>query len=163
MMKEKLQEFALIAEIISALAVIAGLIFVGLEIRQSSEETALNTRAIETTAYQDLISQIIDINMSIISVEKLRDVYFLAQTEELTNQEDINIFRTYAISVARHADLACFQYQQGLIDEERLVASLAIFINIIWLNSNGRGNIAPVLNSTPGLEDCIARVLPYFE
>ncbi|MDG2177122.1 MAG: hypothetical protein P8M72_13475 [Gammaproteobacteria bacterium] len=131
MMKEKLQEFAFIAEIISALAVIAGLIFVGLETRQSSEETALNTRAIETAAYQDLISQIIDINMSILSVEKLRDVYFLAQTEELTNQEDINIFGNYAITVARHADLSCFQYQQGLIDEERLVATLAIFINII--------------------------------
>ena len=131
-MKKKLKEFALVAEIISALAVVAGLIFVGLEIRQSSEETTLNTRAIETAAYQDLISQIIDINMSILSVEKLRDVYFLAQTEELTDQEDINIFGNYAISVARHADLACFQYQQGLIDEERLVATLAIFINIIW-------------------------------
>jgi hypothetical protein len=162
-MKKKLKEFALVAEIISALAVVAGLIFVGLEIRQSSEETTLNTRAIETAAYQDLISQIIDINMSILSVEKLRDVYFLAQTEELTDQEDINIFGNYAISVARHADLACFQYQQGLIDEERLVATLAIFINIIWTNSNGRDRIAPVLTSTPGLEDCIARVLPYFE
>jgi hypothetical protein len=61
-MKEKLQEYALIAEIISALAVVAGLIFVGLEINQSTEQSALNTRALETAAYQDLIAQILAIN-----------------------------------------------------------------------------------------------------
>lgn len=44
-MKEKLQEYALVAEIISALAVVAGLVFVGLEINQSTEQNALNTRA----------------------------------------------------------------------------------------------------------------------
>jgi hypothetical protein len=54
-MKEKLQEYALIAEIISALAVVAGLVFVGLEIRQSTAQAEMNTRAIETAAYQDLI------------------------------------------------------------------------------------------------------------
>lgn len=37
-MKQRLQEYALIAEIISAVAVLAGLIFVGLEISQSTDK-----------------------------------------------------------------------------------------------------------------------------
>jgi len=42
-----LQKWALIAEIIGGFAVVLSLLFVGFEIRQSSEETALNTLAIE--------------------------------------------------------------------------------------------------------------------
>lgn len=45
-MKEKLQEYARLAEILSATAVVASLIFVGFQVKQQSEETALNTRAI---------------------------------------------------------------------------------------------------------------------
>ena len=43
-MKEKLQEYALIAEIISAIAIVLSLIFVGLQVRQGSEATDANTR-----------------------------------------------------------------------------------------------------------------------
>ena len=48
-MKEKLQEYALLAEIFSAIAVVLSLIFVGLQIRQGAEETAANTAAIRSS------------------------------------------------------------------------------------------------------------------
>lgn len=47
MNNENLQKWALIAEILSAVAVVFSLLFVGLEIRSSSEETVRNTKAIE--------------------------------------------------------------------------------------------------------------------
>lgn len=163
-MKEKLQEFALIAEIISALAVVAGLIFVGLEIRQSTEQAELNTRAIETAAYQDLIGQILQISNTVATDEELFDVFLRNQGGEVfTEQADIARFGLYAISVARHADMACFQFEQGAISEDRLVSAMAIFINVVWPSENGRRGLANVMNSSPGLESCIELVLPYFD
>jgi len=40
--KEKLQEYALIAEIISAICIVLSLIFVGLEIEQSTKQSRIN-------------------------------------------------------------------------------------------------------------------------
>jgi hypothetical protein len=54
-MKEKLQEYALIAEIISAICIVLSLIFVGLQVRQGAEETAANTAAIRGSVRQSLM------------------------------------------------------------------------------------------------------------
>ena len=54
-LKEKLQEYALIAEIIGGIAIVCSLIFVGVQIRQNSEVSEIN-------AYQELTSQITLIN-----------------------------------------------------------------------------------------------------
>jgi hypothetical protein len=53
-MKEKLQEYALIAEIISAIAIVVSLIFVGLQIRD-------NTIASEAATYQDSVAYDVEI------------------------------------------------------------------------------------------------------
>ena len=163
-MKEKLQEFALVAEIISALAVVAGLIFVGLEIRQSTEQAELNTRAIETAAYQELIAQVLQISTTVAADEALFDVFLRNQEGEVfTEQADIARFDLYTITVARHADMACFQFQQGTLSEERLVSAMAIFMNVVMRSENGRRGLTNVMNSSPGLAECIDQVSPYFE
>ena len=159
--EEKLKKFALVAEIISAFAVVAGLIFVGLEIRQSTDQAALNTRALETAAYQDLIAQIMQINLMSLQDPELTDIIQSGSSIPLPDGAVAAKFRGYAITVARHADMACFQYQQGLISEERLVSAMGIFINVVWARENERGIITNVMGSTPGLEDCIERVLSY--
>jgi hypothetical protein len=61
----RLEKWALIAEIVSAFAIVLSLIFVGIQISQSSDETALNTSAIQVGAYQELVGQIMDINTSV--------------------------------------------------------------------------------------------------
>jgi hypothetical protein len=53
-MREKLQEYALIAEIIGGIAIVASLIFVGFQVQQTADETALNTRQMQAMAFQDL-------------------------------------------------------------------------------------------------------------
>ena len=85
-MKRSLQEYALFAEILSAVAVVASLVFVGLQIRQESNETALNTRAIEAAAYQDLISQIGEINTLVVKDAEFR--FVLAPASERTDSKD---------------------------------------------------------------------------
>ena len=162
-MKEKLQEFALVAEIISALAVVAGLIFVGLEIRQGTEQSALNTRALETAAYQDLITQILEINNSYNIDPTLDGIISRGVNGELTDQVELGLYTGYAITVTRHADMACFQYQQGILSEERLASAMAIFMNQIYIGDQSVvETISPVIDIMPGLRDCIETVGPYF-
>jgi len=61
-MKEKLQEYALVAEIIGGVAIVISLVFVGVQVSQTAEETATNTTAIRASAYQELTTQILNIN-----------------------------------------------------------------------------------------------------
>ena len=55
----------ILTEIISAAAVIITFIFLLFEIRQNTEQTALNAKAVEITTYQDLIFQILEKNKMI--------------------------------------------------------------------------------------------------
>jgi len=61
-MKEKLQEYALVAEIIGGVAIVISLVFVGVQVSQTAEETATNTTAIRASACQELTTQILNIN-----------------------------------------------------------------------------------------------------
>ena len=54
-MKEKLQQYALVAEIVSALAIVLSLIFVGLQVKQGSEQTAANTEAIRSQVRESML------------------------------------------------------------------------------------------------------------
>jgi|GEM_PF-3411427 len=156
MKSEQLQKWALVAEIIGGLAVVLSLVFVALEIRQSSEETATNTKAISVSAYQDLIAQIIDINSAVMNDEELADILRRGQEgtiDSSTEPNDAERFRRYQINVRRHADLACFQYRQGIIDQERLSATLGIFLAEV-VGRDRDGLPAPDNPSYPGLRDC---------
>ena len=54
-MKEKLQQYALIAEIVSALAIVVSLIFVGFQVRQSAEQTAVNSQAVQASVREAMM------------------------------------------------------------------------------------------------------------
>jgi hypothetical protein len=124
-MKEKLQEYALLAEILSATAVVASLIFVGFQVQQQSEETALNTRAIETAAYQDLISQIGLINTLVIENGDFAEIRVKGFSGAgFDNQAERSRFSAYANLVVRHGDLAYRQFTQGLISKVDLESVL---------------------------------------
>ena len=156
-MKERLQEYALIAEIISAVAVVAGLIFVGLQIQQSTEQNALNTRAMEVAAYQDLIGQILSINTNAMMDEALSaSIVRLVQGDATAAMGDPRMY-VMIQSLGRHADMACFQHQRGLIDDERLTSSTAIYRAMV-LRPLGTGHplVRAHFLTSPGLEACMA-------
>lgn len=125
MVQNKLQDYALVAEILSAVAVVASLMFVGLQIQQGSAETALNTRAIESNAYQNLVAQIGSLNAIIIEnpdFAKIRQKIFRG---EAATGDELAQFNAYVTMLVRHGDLAFRQYKNGLIDERALFSVLA--------------------------------------
>ena len=131
MSSERLQRWALTAEIIGGVAIVVSLIFVGYEVRQSTKEAALNRSAIETATYQGLMENIAALNEPAIRDPGFADIWGkLRNKEALTIQEEIRM-SAYAGVTFRHGDMAFFQYQKGVIDEDRLKSALKIVINRI--------------------------------
>ena len=150
MENQNLQRWALIAEIIGGIAVVFSLVFVGLEVRQSSEETALNTRAIEVNAYQDLIAQIILLNSLFIGDPALSELWASTyDCEELESRADYDQLIRYFLSVRRHGDMAYHQYELGLITEERLNNALGILIEHVSDNYVARYYWNNIESSSP--------------
>ena len=100
------------------IGVIAGIVFLAIEIRQ-------NTQSLQVNAYQQLISQIDsmarlrlqdpDLGMNLhASIE--------AYPENLSNEEAYRMFGLFFI-ITRSADLAYYQFQQGALSYERLVSA----------------------------------------
>ena len=81
-MREKLQEYALMAEIFSALAIIASLIFVGLQINQNSATIKAQTRNALAAIARDNIKVGMDARFVNIWAKKKNG-------EELTPEENI--------------------------------------------------------------------------
>jgi hypothetical protein len=160
MKKEKLQEYALLAEIISALAVVLSLIFVGMGIRQSTHESALNRNVAEVSAYQDLVGQVLELNYIVINNPELAELLNAESLQNLTSAERSSLTRHYA-NLLRHADLAMYQYDKGLIDQCRLYNILGVYR--LTLNNEGfrefvqqlTGDLEAVIEKAyEGEEDC---------
>lgn len=129
-----LKKWALIAEIAGGIAVILSLIFVGFQIQQSSQETALNTRALEATAYQNLIAQIESMTTLIIQDAEFADLYnrMLGGESPKNNVEKQRIVSFITLNI-RHGDMAFRQFQKGLIDEASLNSVLTPLVNFLQL------------------------------
>lgn len=111
-----------VLEIISAVAVVVSLVFVGLEIRNGNEQTEQNTRALRLSAYQDLITRIVDVNL--IGIEESTTIESLVAIESPTDKE-IEKLSSFLWILFRHGDMAYFQYENGSIGEERMLSAMA--------------------------------------
>ena len=167
-MKEKLEQYSFIAQIVSALAVVASLIFVGIGIRQNTEQAVLNTRAIEVTAYQDLIGQAMVINSDLMSNPALVAIIDKTQTgQELDAQENI-IASRYIFNIARHVDMSCYQYRQGLVTADMLASILGPFrvatrLLIPNLTDATNDGVIQILLGIPDLVECLEPFIPGVE
>ena len=144
----KLEKWALVAEILSAVAVVMSLIFVGFQIRQGAEETALNTRAVQTNAYQGLITQISSSNTLLIENPELIELLQRAQRgEELSTSIERRQVASYLLTSFRHGEMAYVQYENNLLDKPSLDSMLSpMRINLnyelgqeVWVGAAGRG------------------------
>ena len=111
------QRLSLWIEVFSAIAVVVSLVFVGLEIRNSSEQVEQNTEMMQISAYQDLIGRIVEMNA--IAIEQGVSIESLL-TSENRSPEDERRLNGYLWIIFRHGDMAYFQYEKEAIDEERL-------------------------------------------
>ena len=103
-------------------AIIASLIFVGIETRNSTKQAMLTTQALEIAAYQELMSNIEDLNTLVLQDDDVTEVMkgFWDDAEDSHQFRERRAF----FLLLRHGDLAYYMYQRGAIDESRLRSSL---------------------------------------
>lgn len=111
-----------ILEIVTAGAVVLSLVFVGLEIRNSSAQTEQNTRGLAVSAYQDLINRIVDINA--IGITESFTIESLVAIESPTKQESDRL-NSFIWILFRHGDMAYYQFENGSISEERMLSAMS--------------------------------------
>jgi hypothetical protein len=117
---------------IGLVAVIASLVFVGIETRNGAIQAELNTEALEMAAYQELIQSIADMNALTLQEPKLRNVSLrLEENETEFTVDELEIASYWLWMRIRHGDMAFFQYQRGAIDESRLRSALAPMVAIL--------------------------------
>lgn len=107
---------------IGFVALVASLIFVGLETRNSTKQSAQNTQAMEIGAYQELISNIAITNSLILENHDAAEI----MARNYAFATDVQDFRQFIslVHLLRHGDMAFFMFEKGVIDEERLRSTL---------------------------------------
>jgi hypothetical protein len=118
------QQWKDLAEAVGFIAIIASLVFVGIESRNSTKQSMLNTQALEIAAYQALMSNIDGINSLSLESQSAADILAKAYGVGESATEQFQINRALYI-LFRHGDLAFFMYERGAIDEDRLRSALA--------------------------------------
>jgi len=121
----KLQEWALAAEIVGALAVVISLGVVAYQLDQSNEQQELNTNALEISAYQDLVRSFSDLQSYIVQDGEFSEIFVASRSgaSDLSESELTRVF-SYFGTVIRHGDMAFFQYKRGTISKEQLDSML---------------------------------------
>ena len=131
-MKLKLSDWASIAEILAGFAVVVSLIVVALELNQNTEQARLETTALQNATYQNLVTNVIDLNTLIVQDAEFAEIVNRAETDPSSlSQTDVRRVASYSISIFRHGDMAYFLYTQGTIDRERLDSILSMVVSRI--------------------------------
>ena len=116
-MKEKLQEYALIAEIISAICIVLSLIFVGLQIDQNTKQSRLN-------AAIDIKKELNSVERNTLQTPELIDVFSkIIAREELTQKESL-YFSLFSNDIFNIGAMAFEQYQNGMLNEDDLLLAM---------------------------------------
>ena len=126
------QQWKDLAEVIGFVSIVASLVFVGIETRNSTKQSMLNTQALEIAAYQSLMSNIDEINALSLGNTEAAGTLMKIWDEDSKNMwgdeaKDIERFKQdrALFILFRHGDLAYFMYERGAIDESRLRSALA--------------------------------------
>ena len=123
-MKVRLQEYALVAEIISAIAIVISLIFVGLQVGQSSAETAANSRALEATVRESML------NADLAILQSALPYSFILQRDPETEDERGQA-RIYFYMLNRSRENYWKQHSNGMLDDETYFSYRDNFINTL--------------------------------
>ena len=148
MINDRLKSWALGAEIIGGIAVVISLGVVAFEFNQSTQQTALNTNALEISAYQRLIESIIEINSLIaIDSEFARIEGTVKERPEELTEEELRRLNAFYMNIFRHGDLAYFQYERGAINDIQLGSALGILFGNLINNPIARRRWNQMVNS----------------
>jgi hypothetical protein len=118
------QQWKDLLEGVGLVAIVASLVFVGIETRNSTKQSELNTQALEIGAYQALMTNIDDINKLSLESPLAASVLMELWDDESEDVQEFQKNRALYL-LFRHGDLAFFMYERGAIDESRLLSALA--------------------------------------
>ena len=109
-----------IAELLGAVGVIASLVYLATQIRQSREQMAQNTRAMHGEAYQQLQQNVRETWNTMLTVPGLDRVVRLGLSDfGQLNEEDAFRFTFWIHGVVQVFDNAYFQHRTAMLGEER--------------------------------------------
>lgn len=110
-MNDILQEYALIAEIISAAAVVISLIFVGLQIRG-------NTKATQASTFHEITALDIQLLLSFASSQEAsRIISDFRANPDLLSEEDYNQGFYFFAAEVRHVENLFLQHKNKMLNE----------------------------------------------
>lgn len=110
-----LEQYAFIAQIISAIAIVLSLIFVGLQVRQGADETAANSKAIRSQVRQSLLNSDLNTIYQIMQYPYLTEQSFESEGQK---KEDVQRARTYFLTLYRSRENFWVQHQDGILDTD---------------------------------------------
>jgi len=105
------EAWAAIGQLIGAVGVIASLVFVGIQVRQS-------VRAAKATAFQGLVSSIIAVNKAHIENPEILEIIDRAGKGVALGASEHQLYVALVLSAARLAQSAHYQTQLGLLDDQ---------------------------------------------
>lgn len=113
-----LENWAAVAEIIGAIAVVVTLIYLAVQIKHSKESLDANTKAIRGQAISDITRNVHDQMQMLLQGHDVAAAYLRSATEETLDQMDSFLLDSVlsAVFVARQNEF--FQWRQGLLDED---------------------------------------------
>ena len=136
-MKEKLQEYALLAEVISAIAIVISLIFVGLQIQEGNRETrAATIQAISDQNIEYVLAMATDMHQP----RLINEMVINGITSADLSPEDNTRLRLAIIAGMRRQENLFLQVQSGILEPEAL-QSVSFnyyrtpYVREFWLNN----------------------------
>ena len=139
-MKEKLQEYALIAEIVGGVAIVLSLIFVGIQVQQGARETAINTEATLSANRQSISARFENLSLLQATTPELAQIRVKTiQGADLSPVETIQ-WTGFVTSWIRLTEEAYLQYRDGNLSEEYWQTRVnSLFGNLFTGSVSARG------------------------
>jgi hypothetical protein len=121
-----------IAELLGGIGVIASLVYLATQIRQSREQMSASTRAIQGATNQQFERDVYDIILRDLTVPGLQQAIDqgMRDFDSLIDEDRFRFIR-WAVVRMRAWDNAYYQFRMGMLDEERWAISrrdLALFL-----------------------------------
>ena len=109
MNESKENRLRLVLEVLGGIAVLIGLVFLGLELRQ-------NTEAMQAATFQDLVHATSEFNVAIAANAELRSIYLTGwQNPELLDEAQLEAWTMLQSSFWARMQNVYFQYQRGTL------------------------------------------------
>jgi hypothetical protein len=133
-----IQDLGSLGEFVASFGVIASLIYLAVQVRQNTHQIRQSINSIEMEAYGDLIGRITDYNLAVMTEPDLAGLLMRAREAPALDALDETRYRHTMMLLFRHADMAYFQHQRGLLSQERLRSVLGPLVDQLRASPRAR-------------------------